>query len=144
MQSEHPEREFRTFSIAPLPYISADDGRVVQILTNLLSNAAKYSTPNSVIVLELKPHEDRVTFAVKNEGPGVLPTDREMLFTRFGRLSNTDDSFSTGLGLYISAQLCSAMGGTIGCDSIPGRITTFWFSLPRVEPVPDGGAAEQP
>ena len=136
MQSEHPEREFRTLCITPLPMIRADEGRVVQILTNLLSNAAKYSSPDSVIVLEMKPYEDRVTFAVKNEGPGIAPEDREKLFTRFGRLSKTDDSFSTGLGLYICAQLCAAMGGTIGCDSTPERITTFWFSLPRADGAP--------
>jgi signal transduction histidine kinase len=133
MQSEHPDREFRTLCISPLPLILADEGRVVQILTNLLSNAAKYSKPGSVIVLEMKPLEDRVTFAVKNEGPGIDPEDREKLFTRFGRLSKTDDSFSTGLGLYICAQLCAAMHGTIGYDSTPKKITTFWFCLPRAD-----------
>ncbi|GAC1355854.1 MAG: hypothetical protein NVSMB31_16430 [Vulcanimicrobiaceae bacterium] len=137
MQSEHPDREFRTLSIAPLPAVRADEGRVVQILTNLLSNAAKYSNAGSVIALEMKPFDDRVLFSIKNEGPGIEPEDREKLFTRFGRLSKTDDSFSTGLGLYICAQLCSAMGGTIGCESTPNKITTFWFALPRADsPVP--------
>ncbi|GAC1653853.1 MAG: hypothetical protein NVS9B12_04130 [Vulcanimicrobiaceae bacterium] len=133
MQSEHPDREFRAVFLTPLPLICADDGRVVQILTNLLSNAAKYSKADSVIVLEIKASDDRVTFAVKNEGLGIAEEDREKLFTRFGRLSKTDDSFSTGLGLYISAQLCAAMGGEIGCDSTPNRVTTFWFSLPRAD-----------
>ena len=131
--SEHPEREFRTFHIAPIPMIFADEGRVVQILTNLLSNAVKYSAPNSVIVVELKPYDDRVCFAVKNEGEGVMPEERDKLFTRFGRLSKGDDSFSTGLGLYICAQLTAAMGGTIGVDSIPGKVTIFWFMLPRAD-----------
>ena len=132
-QSEHPDREFRTFHIAPIPMIRADEGRVVQILTNLLSNAVKYSVPNSVIVVELKPYDDRVCFAVKNEGEGVHPEERATLFTRFGRLSKGDDSFSTGLGLYICAQLTAAMGGTIGVDSIPGKVTIFWFMLPRAD-----------
>lgn len=136
MQSEHPDREFRTLSLAPLPPIRADAGRVVQILTNLLSNAAKYSTPNSVIVLDFKPLDDRVMISVKNEGPGIDPEDRDKLFTRFGRLSKTDDSFSNGLGLFICAQLCAAMGGAIGCDSAPAGVTTFWFTLPRADEAP--------
>lgn len=142
MQSEHPEREFRTLCLSPLPPIHADEGRVVQILTNLLSNAAKYSNPGSVIVLEMKPLDDRVRFAVRNEGPGIAPEDREKLFTRFGRLSKTDDSFSTGLGLYICAQLVEAMGGAIGCDSTPNKITTFWVAFPRAA-APEEEAARQ-
>lgn len=143
MQSEHPEREFRTLSLSPLPMVCADEGRVVQILTNLLSNAAKYSSPGSVVVLEMKPLDDRVRFAVRNEGPGIAPEDREKLFTRFGRLSKSDDSFSTGLGLYICAQLVDAMGGAIGCDSVPNKITTFWFALPREDAAPQEEGARQ-
>ncbi|MBV8244369.1 MAG: HAMP domain-containing histidine kinase [Candidatus Eremiobacteraeota bacterium] len=133
MQSEHPERQFRAVCLSPLPMVRADEGRVVQILTNLLSNAAKYSNPDSVVALEIKPADDRIQFSVKNEGPGISEDDREKLFTRFGRLSKSDDSFSTGLGLYISAQLTQLMGGSIGCESIPGKVTTFWFTLPRAE-----------
>lgn len=132
MQSEHPEREFRTMYLAPLPPLYADEGRVVQILTNMLSNAAKYSREGSVIVVEIKAYADRVVFAVKNEGPGVPESEREKVFTRFGRVSAFQSDSSIGLGLYICAELVSMMGGTIGFDSEPGKVTTFWFALPLV------------
>jgi signal transduction histidine kinase len=131
MQSQHPDREFRTLYLAPVPRIKADEGRVVQVLTNMLSNAAKYSTPKSVIAVELKAYDDRVAFAVKNEGPGVPEGERHKLFTRFGRLGGDSDS-SIGLGLYICSELVSLMHGTIGYESDPGKITTFWFALPRI------------
>lgn len=129
MESEHPDREFRTLYLQPLPRVHADEGRVVQILTNLLSNAAKYSTPESVVAVELKTLDDRVSFAVKNEGPGVPESEREKIFTRFGRVST--ESSSTGLGLYICSELTALMGGTIGYESEPNKVTTFWFALPR-------------
>lgn len=130
MESQHPDREFRTLYLEPLPRIYADEGRVVQVLTNMLSNAAKYSNPTSVIVVEIKAYDDRVAFAVKNEGPGVPEGERHKLFTRFGRLGGDSDS-SIGLGLYICSELVTLMGGTTGYDSEPGKITTFWFALPR-------------
>lgn len=130
VQSEHVDRVFRTFYLAPIPRVYADEGRVVQIATNMLSNAAKYSTPGSVIAIEIRAHRERVRFAVKNEGPGIKEQDRSKIFTRFGRAGVESDN-SIGLGLYICSQLVAMMGGTIGFDSNPGEITTFWFTLPR-------------
>lgn len=128
-ESEHPDREFRTMYLNPLPNVKADEGRVVQVISNLLSNAAKYSAGHTVIVVELARLDGAVRFAVRNEGRGIPEQERGKLFTRFGRLSGADDS-SIGLGLFICAQLVQAMGGRIGCDSIPDRLTTFWFTLP--------------
>jgi signal transduction histidine kinase len=132
MESQHPERRFRILYLAPVPRIVADEGRVVQIVANMLSNAVKYSVDGSVIAIEIKPSDDRVTFAVKNEGPGVPPADREKLFTRFGRATGNGDS-SIGLGLYICSELVSLMNGSIGYDSEANKITTFWFALPRAK-----------
>lgn len=132
MQSQHPEREFRSMYLAPLPPVYADEGRVVQILTNMLSNAAKYSREGSVIAVEIKAYADRVNFAVKNEGPGVPESEREKIFTRFGRVSGDRGDSSIGLGLYICAELVSLMRGTIGYESEPNKVTCFWFALPRV------------
>ena len=130
MESQHPEREFQVLYLAPVPRVQADDGRVVQVLTNMLSNAAKYSSAGSVVAVEIKAYDDRVLFAVKNEGPGVPESARSKLFTKFGRASGNSDS-SIGLGLFICSELVSMMGGTIGYDSEPGGVTTFWFALPR-------------
>lgn len=129
--SQHPDRDFRTLYLTPVPPVYADEGRVVQVLANMLSNAAKYSYPNSVIVIELKTSADRVTFAVRNEGRGVADAEREKIFTRFGRISNESSDASIGLGLYICSELVSLMGGSIGYESEPDKVTTFWFALRR-------------
>ena len=131
MESQHPERKFQSFYLEPLPRVYADEGRVVQVLANILSNAAKYSYPESVIAVEIKALGDNVLFAVKNEGPGVRESEREKIFTRFGRISNESSDSSIGLGLYICSELVSMMGGTIGYESEPNKVTTFWFQLPR-------------
>jgi len=128
-ESEHPGREFRTMYLNPVPRVLADEGRVVQVVANLLSNAAKYSPEKTVIAVEITGIDNAVRFAVRNEGRGIPEHELAKLFTRFGRLSGADDS-SIGLGLFICAQLVQAMGGRIGCDSVPNRITTFWFTLP--------------
>lgn len=131
MESQHSNREFRTLYLEPLPRVNADEGRVVQVLANMLSNAAKYSTDGSVVVVEIKATDDQVRFAVKNEGPGVPENEREKLFTRFGRIGNDHGDASIGLGLYICSELVSLMGGRIGYESEPNKVTTFWFTLPR-------------
>lgn len=131
IESQHSGREFRTLYLEPLPPVRGDEGRIVQVLTNILSNAAKYSTEGSVIVVEIKVVDDQVRFAVKNEGPGVPENDREKLFTRFGRIGRDNGDASIGLGLYICSELVTLMGGAIGFESEPNKVTTFWFTLPR-------------
>jgi signal transduction histidine kinase len=130
IESQHPERRFQTFYLAPVAPVYADEGRVVQLLTNMLSNAAKYAAADSIVTVELKTEDERVVFAVKNEGPGIAEQDRDKIFTRFGRGSQNGDA-SIGLGLHICAQLAAMMGGSIGFESEPDKITTFWFALPR-------------
>jgi signal transduction histidine kinase len=132
MRSEHPGRTFVASYFDPTAGVLADEGRLVQVLANLLSNAVKYSNPDSPIRVDVAPAGDDATMiSIVNEGPGVVEADREKLFKRFGRL--TEDSDSTGLGLYICRELVTKMNGTIGVDSQPGGRTSFWFTLPRSE-----------
>jgi signal transduction histidine kinase len=130
VESQHAGREFRTLYLEPLPRVRGDEGRIVQVLTNMLSNAAKYSHEGSVIAVEIKGAADRVRLAVKNEGPGVPESEGEKLFTRFGRIGREQGDASIGLGLYICSELVTMMGGDIGYESEPDKITTFWFTLP--------------
>ena len=129
MRSEHPDHSFNAAYLDPVPDIMADEGRTVQVLTNLLSNAVKYGHEDAAIHIDVKVHDDDVTIAVVNEGPGIAEADRDKLFTRFGHLAAGDGS--TGLGLYICRELVTKMNGTIGFESEPGKLTSFWFSLPR-------------
>lgn len=132
MRSEHPGRTFVATYFDPTAGVLADEGRLVQVLANLLSNAVKYSNPDSPIRVDVASAGDDATMiSIVNEGPGVVEADREKLFKRFGRL--TEDSDSTGLGLYICRELVTKMNGSIGVDSQPGGRTSFWFTLPRSE-----------
>ena len=131
---EHPGRAITLLAPPDIPTVRADEGRMSQVVNNLLSNAAKYSDEQTIITASISILEDAVRVSVTNEGPGIAPEDREKLFTRFGSLS--DSKTSTGLGLYICKQLIDAMGGTISCESRPGASTTFAFTLPRSETQP--------
>jgi len=129
MRSEHQDRAFNAAYLEPVPFMLADEGRSVQVLTNLLSNAVKYSFPTSGIHIDVKATDEHVQISIKNEGPGIADGDRDKLFTRFGHLSSGEGS--TGLGLYICRELVTKMNGTIGFESEPGKLTSFWFTLPR-------------
>jgi signal transduction histidine kinase len=131
VRSEHQDRSFNAAYLDPVPFVMADEGRTVQVLTNFLSNAVKYSFPDSPIHIDVKPSAESVTITVVNEGAGIPERDCEKMFTRFGHLSAGDGS--TGLGLYICRELMTMMAGKIGFESEPGKRTAFWFSLPRAK-----------
>jgi signal transduction histidine kinase len=113
-----------------LPRILADADRVEQVLLNLLSNAAKYSSPASEIRVDAFRRELAIEIAITNLGSGLLPDEQAKLFRRFYRASSTGKGEGLGLGLYISKGLVEAHGGEIWVDSEPGAYTTFSFTLP--------------
>jgi PAS domain S-box-containing protein len=115
---------------------NGDRDRIIQVLTNLISNAIKFAPPGTVIFVTATDYiasgEDRVRFAVTNVGAGIQPSDVALLFTRFQQLDGSDARHrgGTGLGLAISKAIVEQHGGTIGVLSEPGVETTFWFELP--------------
>jgi PAS domain S-box-containing protein len=119
---------------------SGDRDRIIQVLTNLISNAIKFAAPDTVISVAathpVVPAEGRVRFTVTNAGPGIRPSDVALLFTRFQQLDGSDARHrgGTGLGLAISKEIVEQHGGTIGVHSEPGVETTFWFELPVAVP----------
>lgn len=116
-----------------LPKVAADPARIEQILVNLLSNAAKYSTPGSEIRVEAFDRAIEIEVAVTNEGRGLTPEESKKLFTRFYRSRADSGRVSgMGLGLYIVKGLVEAHGGRIWVDSEPGKYATFAFTIPRV------------
>ncbi|MGH8047781.1 MAG: hybrid sensor histidine kinase/response regulator, partial [Chthoniobacterales bacterium] len=106
-----------------------------QILTNLVSNAIKYSPWNSEVVLEAKHEGGRVRISVRDEGPGISEDDQKLLFRPFTRLSNRamGNDHSVGLGLCIVKMMGDAMGGEVVCESRLGEGTTFSVLLPAWE-----------
>jgi len=127
----------------PIPPIEADPARLEQILVNLLSNAAKYSYPESEILIESRTRPGEIVLSVTNEGQGIPPEEQKVVFERFRRTQAAARGKVTGLGLglYITKGLVEAHGGQIWVESEPGKTTTFYFTLP-IGPRARGGSEE--
>jgi signal transduction histidine kinase len=117
----------------PLPPVVADPVRVEQVLSNLLSNAGKYSPPGTEILLEARAGPREVTLSVMNGGDGIAAADLPRVFSRHFRTpsARTGRAPGLGLGLYIARGLVESQGGRMWAESEPGVRTTFSFTLPR-------------
>jgi signal transduction histidine kinase len=116
----------------PLPMVKGDPLRVRQVLLNLFSNAAKF-TDAGYIRLSLTTNEGRVIFAVEDSGIGIADADKATIFEEFrqGTAGRKKGRQGAGLGLAISQQLLRLMGGRLWFDSVLGKGSTFYFSLPE-------------
>ena len=110
----------------------ADPLRVRQILDNLVSNAVKFSPPESTVQIRARREAAGWRVEVEDQGPGLSEEDRKRLFQDFARLSAqpTGGEKSTGLGLAITRRMVEAHGGKIGANCPPEKGTTFYFYLP--------------
>lgn len=112
----------------------ADEIRQVQILTNLLTNAVKFSPETSTVFVSIVHRGDRLEVNVRDEGVGIDPQDVAKLFRPFSRLSQRSERGmdGTGLGLYIAKELVEDQGGTIWVDSLKGKGSTFTYTVPTL------------
>jgi signal transduction histidine kinase len=115
-----------------LPPVWADADRLTQILTNLISNAHKYTPTGGSIRVKAREQGSQVWIDVSDTGVGLLPEEQDQLFTRFFRARNraTRQVSGTGLGLAITRSLIELHGGDITVESRPGQGSTFSFYLP--------------
>lgn len=112
--------------------VVADPDRLMQVLTNLLSNAAKFSPPDRAVEIYITRETNAFKVSVKDYGPGIPVEFRSRIFSAFAQADSSDTrkQGGTGLGLKISKTLVEKMGGTIDFDSEVGAGSCFWFSLP--------------
>ena len=128
----HAGREVRVHGVDGARFAWADPLRSAQVVTNLLSNACKYATPDTPIDVEVSREEDRLRVAVRDHGPGIPEDKLEAIFERFQRLEDPQRmrTGGLGLGLYIARHLAVAMGGALDVDSRRGAGSTFTLELP--------------
>lgn len=110
-----------------------DRDRIVQVLSNLIGNALKFTPEGGSVFLNAYNEADRVLISVRDTGPGIEPEQKKSIFERFAQLNSTDRK-GLGLGLYISKMLIEAHQGQIWAQSDLGKGSTFWISIPRQGP----------
>lgn len=120
--------------------VEADQGRLTQVLVNLLVNASKYSPLGGAIDLTMTSAAGAIRVAVADRGPGIPPQDRLNLFRRYVRLDIQDnEEYGIGLGLYVVKTTVEAHGGAVGIEDRPGGGSVFWFTLPLGNLMETGG-----
>jgi signal transduction histidine kinase len=111
------------------------------VLSNLISNAVKYSPPDTTVTLSIELRDGSVWFGVTDEGPGVPPESIPHLFDAFYRapdvVSLTGPNVGLGLGLFLCKRIVDQHHGQIGMQNRPNGGSLFWFTLPLTKPSPD-------
>jgi PAS domain S-box-containing protein len=128
-----------TLSLPRKPAVSnVDTNRMTRVLSNLISNAHKYSPADTPIAVRLTIRGSYGRIAVIDDGPGIPLHAQEHLFQRFYRVPGIeavhDGDGGLGLGLAICRELVEQHNGHIGVESLPGRGSTFWVTVPLVDP----------
>lgn len=113
-----------------------DPKRFNQVMANLLSNAVKFADPDSTVTVSFEHMGSFIRLAVSNIGQGIPDAFRDRVFKPFSQAASLSDRKfgGTGLGLSITKQIVEQMGGEIGFESVPGQMTTFWFSVQAEAP----------
>ena len=115
---------------AELPLVLADEDVVQSVLHHLLDNAQKYA-PDGIVKIRCRCEDDFVRMQVMDEGPGIPPEKRRLLFQKFQRLEAGDSQsvYGYGLGLYLSRRLLEAMQSSLEYEARPTGGSCFYFDL---------------
>ena len=121
-------------------HVLCDRSRILQVFSNLVGNAIKFSPEQTVITIEAQSDQSAVVFAVADQGPGIAPEALPRVFDRYWQAKETAH-LGTGLGLAIAKGIVEAHGGQIWAKSTVGQGSTFFFSLRIAETSPDEAPA---
>ena len=130
-------------TVGPLPVIQADALQMQQLIQNLLGNAIKYRRPGTrphISVRVSKMSGDTLSVSVTDDGIGFAPEYAEQIFLMFERLHSRTSYPGTGIGLAICRRIVERHSGTITATSIPGRGSTFTFTLPLTHAMPESAS----
>ncbi|MBS1998648.1 MAG: PAS domain S-box protein, partial [Cyanobacteria bacterium SZAS LIN-2] len=124
-------------NIDPAITFYADKDRIVQVMINLLANAIKYSPSKSEITVKARTQGNFVRVEISDQGRGIPPDKLQTIFERFRQVEAADarEHKGIGLGLAISKAIVERHKGQMGVESVPGRGSTFWFTIPASEKV---------
>jgi signal transduction histidine kinase len=115
--------------------VRADADHIVQVVTNLLSNACKFSPPGSDVEVRIASKEARFRISIRDHGPGVPEAFKARLFGKFAQADGSDSRHKggSGLGLNIVMQIVTRHGGTVGHEAPADGGALFYFELPAVD-----------
>jgi signal transduction histidine kinase len=133
MQGKADQREIiLTVTAKKVPNFDFDRNKVLEVVTNFISNAIQYSPDNSVITVQLASTKDAVEFTVADQGIGVPKQSQKKLFTKFYRSKNAKQArpSGTGVGLYFAKQVISAHNGEVFYKPNPKGGSIFGFKIP--------------
>jgi PAS domain S-box-containing protein len=111
--------------------INADRNRLIQLVTNLIDNAVKYSPQADKVYISLVCDDEYLTCTIKDFGKGIYKEQQPYIFDRFYQVNDVYKSPGLGIGLYLCREIVKRQNGTIWFDSLPGEGSTFYFKLPR-------------
>lgn len=130
-QASSSEVTLRQRIHGPVPDVYADRHRILQVLSNLIGNALKFTPPGGCITFEASARDRDVLFAVSDTGPGIPKENLGDIFNPYWQAKRTE-RLGAGLGLPIAKGVVESHGGTIWAESEPGSGTRFYFTLPTV------------
>jgi two-component system phosphate regulon sensor histidine kinase PhoR len=116
-----------------LPAVLADTERAQQVVTNLVHNAIKFTPAGGQVTVSTEVAGEEVVIAVRDTGVGISAADLPRIFERFYKADRARSGGGTGLGLAIAKHIVQGHGGRIWAESVEGRGSTFYFSLPAVQ-----------
>ncbi|RFZ83487.1 PAS domain S-box protein [Mucilaginibacter terrenus] len=111
--------------------ISADRNRIVQLITNLVDNAVKYSPGASKVLIRLTCDEEYLSVCIQDFGKGISKEQESFIFERFYQVNNVYKAPGLGIGLYVCKEIIDRLNGNIWFESVVEQGTTFHFKLPR-------------
>lgn len=130
LQAERAGLSLRVECADDLPKVKIDSQRLEQVLVNLIHNAVKFTRAGGEVVLLAEAEHGVVIFAVRDTGIGIPMEDVSRIFERFYRVDKSRAGSGTGLGLSIAKHIVEAHGGKIWAESVEGRGSTFYFTIP--------------